>query len=71
MEEIKNQHEPKGARKDPGELRVVSIDFNPGPDAQDRLRRLFTLLVKYATKDKLPPSDADSPSEDDPIEDEG
>ena len=71
MEETKNQHKPKGTRKDPGELRVVSIDFNPGPDAQDRLRRLFTLLVKYATKDKLPPSDADSPSEDDPTEDEG
>ena len=70
MEETKNQHKPKGARKDPGELRVVSIDFNPGPDAQDRLRRLFTLLVKYATKDKLSPSDTDSPSEDDPIEDE-
>ena len=48
----------------------MSIDFNPGPDAQDRLRRLFTLLVKYATKDKLSPSDTDSPSKDDPAEDE-
>ena len=70
MEETKNQHKPKGTRKDPGELRVASIDFNPGPDAQDRLRRLFTLLVKYATKDKLSPSDTDSPSKDDPAEDE-
>ena len=42
----------------------MSIDFNPGPDAQDRLRRLFTLLVKYATKDMLPAPDADSSSED-------
>ena len=64
MEDTKNQHKPKGTRKDPGELRVVSIDFNPGPDAQDRLRRLFTLLVKYATEDKLPAPDADSSSED-------
>ena len=40
------------------------IDFNPGPDAEDRLRRLFTLLVEYANKDKLPPSETDSPSED-------
>ena len=29
MEDTKNQHKPKGTRKDPGELRVVSIDFNP------------------------------------------
>ena len=64
MEDIKSEDKPKGARKDPGELRVVSIDFNPGPDAQDRLRRLFTLLVKYATEDKLPAPDADSSSED-------
>ena len=70
MEETKSQHKPKGARKDPVDLRVVSIDFNPGPDAQDRLRRLFTLLVKYATEDKVPPSEADlSPG--DGSEDEG
>ena len=71
MENTKSQDKPKGSSRGGSELGVVSIDFNPGPDAQDRLRRLFTLLVKYATKDKLPPSDADSPSEDDPIEDEG
>ena len=65
MEETKNQHKPKGTRKDPGELRVVSIDFNPGPDAQDRLRRLFSLLVKLATEDKLPTPEGDSSSEDD------
>ena len=34
-------------------MRVVGIDFNPGPDAQDRLRRLFTILVKLA--DGAPP----------------
>ena len=64
MEETKNQHKPKGTRKDPGELRVVSIDFNPGPDAQDRLRRLFTLLVKYAARDKTLQSEC-GPSADD------
>ena len=46
------------------ELGVVTIEFNPGPDAQDRLRRPFTLLVKYASEDKLPAPDADSSSED-------
>ena len=64
MEETKNQDKPKSAKRGVSELGVVSIDFNPGPDAQDRLRRLFTLLVKYATKDMLPAPDADSSSED-------
>ena len=38
--------------------------LQPRPDAQDRLRRLFSLLVKYASKDKLPPTESDPPSED-------
>ena len=48
----------------------MTIDFNPGPDAQDRLRRLFTLLVEYATRDKVPTSEADL-SLGDGSEDEG
>ena len=34
-------------------MRIVGIDFNPGPDAQERLRRLFTMLVKL-TDDEAP-----------------
>ena len=60
-----SQNKPKTPAKESPELRVVSIDFNPGPDAQDRLRRLFTLLVKLATEDKLPPPERGSSSEDD------
>ena len=71
MEETKSQDKPKGSSRGGPELGVMSIDFNPGPDAQDRLRRLFTLLVEYATRDKFPPSRTDSPSEGDPTEDEG
>ena len=32
-------------------MRLVGIDFNPGPDAEDRLRRLFTILVRLADDD--------------------
>ena len=56
MEETKSQDKPKGSSRGGPELGVMSMDFNPGPDAQDRLRRLFTLLVEYATRDKFPPS---------------
>ena len=27
------------------EFRVVGIDFNSGPDAEERLHRLFTILL--------------------------
>ncbi len=63
MEETKGQRKPE--RSGTGtELRVVRIDFDPGPDAEDRLRRLFTLLVKYAAKDRLPVPGNDPASED-------
>ena len=39
---------PKGT---PPEIGVVRVFAKPGPDAEDRLRRLFSLLVKYATQD--------------------
>ena len=27
-------------------MRVVGIDFNPGPDAEDRLRRVYDLILR-------------------------
>ena len=64
MEDTKGEDKPKDSNRGAPELGTVTIEFNPGPDAQDRLRRLFTLLVEYATEDKLPAPDADSSSED-------
>ena len=34
------------------EMRVVGIEFNPGPDAEDRLRRLFTILLEHAVRER-------------------
>ena len=51
MRDKDNQNKPKTPGGDASDIRVVRVSSNPGPDAQDRLRRLFTLLVKYATKD--------------------
>ena len=64
LKDAGNRNKPNRSGGDSPELRVVGIDFNPGPDTQDRRRSLFTLLVEYANKDKLPPSETDSPSED-------
>ena len=60
MEDTKSEDKPKGSSRRGTGLGVVSIDFNPGPDAQDRLRRLFTLLVEYAVRDRQLPPRADS-----------
>ena len=60
MEDTKSEDKPKDSNRGAPELGTVSIDFNPGPDAQDRLRRLFTLLVKYAVRDRQLPPRADS-----------
>ena len=65
MADASNKNKPsKSGRGDP-ELGIVRIRYNPAPDAQDRLRRLFTLLVRYATADGTTPPDTHSPRDDD------
>ena len=64
MEDSKRYDVPKKPTRASAELGTVTITSNPGPDAQDRLRRLFTLLVKYAIKDQQPTPEPDSPPED-------
>ena len=44
-----------------GEVRVIS---RPAPDAEDRLRRLFTLLLGSSASDGLAESEKDSPPDD-------
>ena len=55
MEDTKRRKRPDG---DAPEIRVVGIDVKPAPDAQARLRRLFSILVKLA-EDDLPTPDTD------------
>ena len=44
-------------------MKTVAIDFNPGPDAEERLRRLFIILLKLAD-DELPLPGTGSPPDD-------
>ena len=50
---MKNDEQNKRSRR-PGrnapQIGVIRVSSNPGPDAEDRLRRVFAILVKYATK---------------------
>ena len=61
MEDTKTRNGRKRPERDPSEIGVIRVFSNPGPDAEDRLRRLFSLLVKYATKDGKAAPENDSP----------
>ena len=59
MKEAKSRAQSKIGDRAPGELRVVAINCNPAPDAEDRLRRLFTLLLEHAARERqAAPEDA-------------
>ena len=65
MKDKSGQNRRRRSEGNASELGVVRVYSNPGSDAEDRLRRLFTLLVKYATKDKPHLSQADDSSKED------
>ena len=48
---------PEGGASELGVVRVVS---RPAPDAEDRLRRLFTLLLEHAAREGQPAPEKDS-----------
>ncbi len=65
MKDTTGKNQPKRCRKsarDEPELRVVGVDVKPAPDAQERLRRLFTILVELAQDD--PPRPETDPQPD-------
>lgn len=45
------------------ELRVGEVVYNPAPDADERLRRLFTLLIKAAANHRHTASECDDPAQ--------
>jgi len=51
-----NPDRPNHSTRDAMVLGNVRIRSTPTPDAQDRLRRLFALLVRYATADGTSPT---------------
>ncbi len=65
MTDTRNPNRPTNSIRDGPEVGAVRIRSKPTPDAQDRLRRLFTLLVRYATADGTTPSETRSLREDD------
>ena len=65
MADASKRNKPSKSTRDGPELGVVRVWSKPAPDAQDRLRRLFTLLVRHATADGTTPPEMHSHKEDD------
>ena len=66
MKDTTGQEQPKRRGRPPNdspELRVVGIDFKPAPDAEERLRRLFTILARVVEGDPPTPGMDPSPEE--------
>ena len=63
MVEMKDTPESKRRGRAGPEPRIVEITYAPTVDAQDRLRRLFTLLVRRATQDKAPVGEGSRPAD--------
>ena len=51
MKDKNSRKEPKRRHGTSFQVRGVTVISNPGPDAEERLRSLFTLIAKYAIRD--------------------
>lgn len=61
MKDSTGQDQPKRRGRPPSdgpELRFVGVNVNPAPDAQDRLRRLFTILAGVINDKPGPATDS-------------
>ena len=66
MEDRNGQNGRAKPRSDASEIGRVRVFSNPGPDAEDRLRRLMSLMIRYATQDgREEDSTSDPPYADD------
>ena len=68
MKDKKRQNRRGKPRSDASEIGVVRVLYNPGPDTEDRLRRLMSLMIKYATRDRQAAHGEDAPTDDPPGE---
>ena len=63
MKETQGQSKKRKQAGDAPELSFAGVEFKPAPDAQDRLRRLFTILAR-ALEDYPPATEAEQSPED-------
>ena len=52
MNDKKKQNGRRKPRSDAFEIGVIRVSSKPTPDARDRLRRIITLMIKHAARDR-------------------
>ena len=63
MKDKSRQNGQRTPEEDFSEFGVVRVISRPAPDAEDRLRRLFTLLLEHAARQRQPVCGKDSLSD--------
>ena len=63
LEQMKAHSRTRDLKSTPG-LRIAWVAYAPAPDAQDRLRRVFTILLRHAASEDLPVGGGDYPQTD-------
>ena len=63
------QNRRRKPRSDAFEIRVIRVSSRPAPDARDRLRRIITLMIKHAARDRQAAHGEDTPPSDPQAED--
>ena len=59
---MKDKKKQDGGRKPRGnafEIGVITVSSMPAPDARDRLRRIITMMIKHAARDRQSETERD------------
>lgn len=71
MAGTKDPRKPKTPSYAGPEPRIGRIEFSPAPDAQDRLRRLFTLLASHLPGGNVTETEQEAVIHTTPVENQG
>ena len=69
MSDTNEEDTKKKARTKAPELKLARISYNVGPDAEDRLRRIFTILLGHAARERQAVTEKDLQAKSAPAED--
>ena len=59
MKDEKKQNGGRKPRDGAFEIGVITVSSRPAPDARDRLRRIITMMIKHAARDRQSETERD------------
>ena len=62
MKDKKKQNGRRKPRRDAFEIGAITVSSSPAPDARDRLRRIITMMIKHAARDRKSEPERDDAS---------